>query len=160
MSARCCVVETLRFACAEVAAEFRAALAVIRMYCSLLVGGLNVTSQQLDVRAGGPVDDDAGHPVLRLLPSDAAGGRCCRGCPEPDFIGATCSRGDMRLLPADLGGPGNELADLADLPTCTVPRRSPSLTPGWLSSGSGGHRGDRAGLGLRVPQAKIGPTGE
>lgn len=80
---------------------------------------VNVLSQQSPSELLYLVDDDFRHPVVASLPEVGAG--WTRLEPGPggrslDYIrGNLFDRADMRLLPPDLEGPDNDLADVLDL---------------------------------------------
>ena len=80
---------------------------------------VNVKSQQSPSELLYVVDDDFTHPILGLLPPAAGGWTLLPrgpGGPNLDFIrGNLFQRSDLRLLPPDLSGPDNDLADLLDL---------------------------------------------
>ncbi|MEP7369825.1 MAG: DUF2278 family protein [Dermatophilaceae bacterium] len=79
---------------------------------------VNVMSQQSPSELLYVVEDDFTHPILTLLPTAAAGWTLLPrspGGPNLDFIrGNLFQRSDLRLLPPDLSGPDNDLADLLD----------------------------------------------
>jgi uncharacterized protein YukJ len=79
---------------------------------------VNVMSQESPSELLYLVDDNFQHPILRLLPGTTAGWTALPsqpGGPNLDFIrGNLFDPAQMRLLPPDLQGPDNDLADLLD----------------------------------------------
>jgi uncharacterized protein YukJ len=79
---------------------------------------VNVKSQQAPSELLYLADDNFGHPILALLPDAAEGWTPLPsgpGGPNLDFIrGNLFDPTAMRLLPPDLTGPDNDLADLLD----------------------------------------------
>ncbi len=77
---------------------------------------VNVRSQQSPPDLLYLVDDDLRHPVTATLPGLVSGWHALAsgpGGPNLDFIRANLfDRADMRLLPPDVAGPDNDLADL------------------------------------------------
>ncbi|WP_200952032.1 YukJ family protein [Arthrobacter sp. Soil736] len=79
---------------------------------------VNVMSQESPSELLYLVDDSFQHPILGLMPSTTAGWTALPsrpGGPNLDFIrGNLFDPAQMRLLPPDLQGPDNDLADLLD----------------------------------------------
>jgi uncharacterized protein YukJ len=77
---------------------------------------VNVRSQQSPPDLLYLVDDDLRHPVTATLPGLVSGWHALApgpGGPNLDFIRANLfDRADMRVLPPDVAGPDNDLADL------------------------------------------------
>ena len=79
---------------------------------------VNVQSQESPSELLYLVDDDFRHPVTAAVGGLGSAGTRCRsqpGGPSLDFIrGNLFDRAAMRLLPADVAGPDNDLADVLD----------------------------------------------
>jgi uncharacterized protein YukJ len=79
---------------------------------------VNVKSQQTPAELLYLANDDFAHPILALLPGAAAGWTplpSAAGGPNLDFIrGNLFDPAALRLLPPDIIGPDNDLADLLD----------------------------------------------